>query len=91
MNDLADITVQLTRSHRELGELLAAEREGRIMAYQMTDETSVSAKDRAADVAVLPLSIDIIKLKCEIKALEVEWQFLMGESYGFRPGCTQLH
>lgn len=91
MTDLGELTIRLGRAHRELGELVAAEREGRLMSYSMADETSVSGKDRAADLAVLPLSLDIIKLKSEIKALEVEWQFLMGEAYGFRPGCGQLH
>jgi hypothetical protein len=52
----------------------------------MAEESSVSARDRSADIAVLPLTVDIIKLKAEIRALEVEWQFLMGRSDGFRPG-----
>lgn len=56
------------------------------MSYSMAEESSVSARDRASDMAVLPLTVDIIKLKAEIRALEVEWQFLMGSDDGFRPG-----
>lgn len=74
---LADVTGRLIRVHRELGELQAAEREGRIRSFESSDATSVSAADRFADLSVLPLSVDIIKLKAESRALEVEWQFLL--------------
>jgi len=75
---LAELTRDLAAKHLQLGTLMSAEREGRLRAYEESEATSVSAADRYADLSILPLSKDIIMLKAEIKALEVEWEWRMG-------------
>lgn len=80
---LEDITADLAQMHLELGELVAAEKVQRVRAYEDSGEGSVSAADRYADGAVLDLTESIIKLKAEIRATEVEWEFLMA---GYKRG-----
>jgi hypothetical protein len=72
-----DLTADLAQMHLELGEMVAAEKEQRVRAYEDSGESSVSAADRYADAAVLDLTTEIIKLKSEIRASEVQWEFLM--------------
>jgi hypothetical protein len=74
---LADVTAELSACHLELGDLMAVETEGRIMAYEQSDESSVSARDRFADYQVLNLTTDIIRLRAKIKALTVEQTYLL--------------
>jgi hypothetical protein len=75
--ELEDLTADLVQLHLELGELVAAERVQRVRAYEDSGMDSVSAADRYADGATLDLTEQIIKLKSEIKAGEVHWDFLM--------------
>lgn len=77
LDRLAEVTAELAACHEELGELMAAETEGRIMAYEQSDESSVSARDRFADYQVLNLTTDIIRLRAKIKALTVEQTYLL--------------
>ena len=56
--------------------LQAAELEGRMNAWGMSEEQSVSGRDRVADFNVLPNKVEIINLKGEIKALEEERDYL---------------
>ena len=81
---LEALTARLAQCHRELGELLAAETEGRIRAFAESDDDSVSGRDRYAQFVVLDLTRDILKLKAEAKALEFEWKYLLTlvESHG---------
>ena len=80
---LEDLTDALAQMHLELGELVAAEKVQRVRAYEDSGESSVSGADRYADGAVLDLTESIIKLKAEIRATEVEWEFLMA---GYKRG-----
>lgn len=77
LTQLEDLTADLAQMHLELGELVAAEKEQRVRAYEDSGMDSVSAADRYADAAVLDLATEIIKLKSEIRASEVQWEFLM--------------
>lgn len=77
LTQLEDLTADLAQMHLELGELVGAEKEQRVRAYEDSGESSVSGADRYADAAVLDLTTEIIKLKSEIRASEVQWQFLM--------------
>lgn len=61
----------LARKHRELGSMLAVEKEGRVTNYFLSDEKSVSGRDRDAEFQTLNLTTDIIRLKSDIAALEV--------------------
>ena len=74
---LDELTGELCQFRLELGELLAAEKEQRVRAWQDADTDKVSAADRYADAVTLDLTLDIIRLKAEIAAAETEWQFLM--------------
>lgn len=76
-DDLTATTRELAAKTRELGELVAAEKEGRVNGYFRSDESSVSAREKDADFQVLDLSTDIIRLKSDIAALDVEWKYLM--------------
>lgn len=77
LTELEALTADLAQFHLELGELVAAERVQRVRAFQDSGEESVSAADRYADGATLDLTEQIIKLKAEIRATEVHWDFLM--------------
>lgn len=77
LTQLEDLTADLAQMHLELGELVGAEKEQRVRAYDDSGMDSVSAADRYADGAVLDLTTEIIKLKAEIRASEVQWEFLM--------------
>lgn len=69
-------TKELAACHRELAQVLMAEREGRVRSYLQSDETSVSGRDRQADVNVLDLTLDMLKIKGEIAALEADRDYL---------------
>lgn len=71
-----DVASELGIKYKELGDLEAAEREGRFQAWMGVDSSSVSERDRWADVAVLNLSCDILKLKGEIRSLELEYNHI---------------
>lgn len=73
---LALVNGLLTVKLREVGALASAEKEGRVTTHFRSQESSVSARDRDADLQVLGLSTDIIRLKNEVAALQNEQQFL---------------
>lgn len=73
MDDLAE---DLGQKYRELADVEAVERQGRFQAWIGVDSNSVSERDRWADIQVLNLSCDIIKLKGEIRALELEYNHI---------------
>lgn len=66
------LTEELASLHRELAQILMAEKEGRVQSYIASDETSIQGRDRVADFQVAPLSIDALKIKGEIAALNEE-------------------
>ena len=74
---LDELTSDLAQMRLELGELLAAERVQRVRAFADSGADSVSAADRYADEVSLDLAESIIKLKAEIAAAEVAWEFLL--------------
>lgn len=74
---LESTTKELAACHRELAQVLMAEKEGRVRTYLESNETSVSGRDRQADYNVLGLSTDTLKLKGEIAALEAEIRYLL--------------
>lgn len=67
--------IELARKHRELGSLLAVEKEGRVTNYFLSEEKSVSGRDRDAEFQTLNLTTDIIRLRSDIAALEVMCDF----------------
>lgn len=71
-----DVTRELSSLHRELAEILIAEKDGRIRSYMASDETSVTGRERVADFHVLNLSLDVLKIKGEIAALNEEKEAL---------------
>lgn len=74
---LDELTGQIASDRLQLGELLAAEREQRIRAYEDYTGSTVSGAGQYADAVTLDLSLDIIKLKAQIAAAETEWEFLL--------------
>lgn len=77
LQQLESTTKELAACHRELAQVLMAEKEGRVRTYLESNETSVSGRDRQADYNVLSLSTDSLKLKGEIAALEAEVRYLI--------------
>lgn len=73
---LSDISSSLATSHRELADLLSAEHNAKTRAWFEATSQYISERDRIADLNALDLSLDIIKLKGEIAALEAERSFL---------------
>ena len=74
---LDQVTEDLAIRHRELGELLAAERDCQVRSWHESTESSVTGRDRYASLVALDLSRDIFKLRGEIKALEAEQTYLL--------------
>ena len=74
---LAVVNEDISIRHRELGELIAAETEGRVRAFESSHESTVTGRDRYASLLVLDLTVDIIKIKGEIRALENEQKYLL--------------
>lgn len=71
-----DIAQELGIKYKELADLEATERLGRFQTWMGVDSTSVTERDRIADIQVLDLSCDIIRLKGEIRALELEYNHI---------------
>lgn len=71
--ELAQETIPL---HRELADLVATEREGRLHAYMNSQEKSATARDQEAQYQLIGATTEIIKLKGEIAALNEERDFL---------------
>lgn len=74
---LDELTAEIAALRLQLGELMAAEREQRIRAYEDYDGGTVSGANQYADAVTLDLSFDIIKTKAQIAASETEWEFLL--------------
>lgn len=77
LTQLEQVSKDLAACHRELAQVLMAEKEGRVRTFMASNEGAVNARDRQADINVLDLSVDILKLKGEIAALEAERAFLV--------------
>lgn len=74
---LSRLTDNLMSLRGQLAELQMAERSQRVQTYAMSEETSVSGRERQSDVVVLELSRDIINLKAEIASKEDMRQLLV--------------
>lgn len=77
LQQLEQVTKELAACHRELAQVLMAEKEGRVRTFMASDAAAVNARDRQADINVVDLSVDAIKLKGEIAALEAERTYLV--------------
>lgn len=64
----------LATAHRELAELAHVQKQQYVEAWWNDASESVTARDRSADYATLHLTTEIIKIKGEIAALQVEWE-----------------
>jgi hypothetical protein len=67
---LKAVTDDLMVMRGQLAEVQMAEHEGRVTAYLGSEGTSVSAKERDADVHVMRLATDVIELRAQIRAKE---------------------
>lgn len=77
LNRYRIISEELSQLHRELAQLVAAEVDGRIQAYLNSEETSVQARDREASAFVVGHTVEVIRLKGEVSALEEEKSYLL--------------
>lgn len=74
---LEAIVRQLGQLETELAQLLRVEHDTRVRAYAMSQETSVSARERASEIATLASHLDIIDRKGDIAMLLHEKDMLM--------------
>ncbi len=72
LDQLGALTANLAAKRQELALVLAAEHEAKIQSWFAADEDTLKGRDRIADFNALHLTLDIIKLKGEILALEDE-------------------
>ncbi len=77
MEALGKLTADLQEQRRQLALVLAAEHEAKIKSWMAADEGTLKGRDRIADFNSMHLTLDIIKLKGEIAALEDERTFLL--------------
>jgi hypothetical protein len=69
LDKLEQLSLDLAEHHRELAQLLMAEKEAKIEAFDYSDASTVRQRDHEADRLALPLTRDILKIKGEIAAL----------------------
>ncbi len=74
---LESLTTELADSHRELAQILAAEKECKVRTWVESQETTLGARERQGDSMALGLTVDAIRLKGEIAALEAERTYLL--------------
>lgn len=74
---LSELSAELAQTHRELCDLLVAEHQAKTQAWFESQSQYIKERDRIAEFNALPLSLDVIKLKGEIAALEAERVFLI--------------
>ncbi len=77
LEQLRKLSADLMQHRRELADVLAAEHESKIKSWMAADEGTLKGRDRIADFNSLHLTLDIIKLKGEIAALEDERTYLL--------------
>lgn len=76
LDRMGSLTEELMAAHRELAMVLAAEKQAKVGAWLESQEGTVSARDRQSDFNALGLTVDALKLKGEINALEAERSYL---------------
>lgn len=78
-DQLNDLTASLGNDYRELAELVNAKRQGRVEAIRASlgSAGSTSAREQEADIFTVELACDIEVLRGEIRAKEVEREFLL--------------
>ena len=77
LQELFDCTQRIANAHRELGQLLAAEKQARVQAYHSSEGRTNSDKDNAANMSALNITVDIFKIRSDIAALEASKDYLM--------------
>lgn len=73
---LQEVTESLIGCHRRLAILLSVERQGKTRAYEESQETSHSARERYAEFMAVDTTAEIFRVKGEISALSEERNFL---------------
>lgn len=78
LDRLHAIVQELVDNHHQLGDLLAAEKQGRVESWHAAQpgSDSVSARDRIAEFNIVPLAKDILILKGDIAALIEERDYI---------------
>ncbi len=76
LTELEEVAMDLSRIHRDLAELLAAEHQAKIHTWFNSNADYITQRDREADFNALSLTLDIIKLKGELAAQESRRAFL---------------
>jgi hypothetical protein len=74
--ELELVAAQLATSHRELGMLLSAEKNAKVLGFNQSDARSVSERENVGSVQALNITEDIFKLRATINALEARRDYL---------------
>lgn len=73
---LYTVTTSLADKYRELALIESTEHRSKIEAWHNSNEETLKGRDRVADFSALSFTLDIIQLKGEIKALELEYDYI---------------
>lgn len=74
--ELELVAGQLAQSHRELGSLLSAEKNAKVLGFNQSDARSVSERENVGSVQALNITEDIFKVRATINSLEARRDYL---------------
>lgn len=77
LSRLEKVTTTLSQLHRELAQVLIAERQAKVESFLGTQDLHAQARDRQADAYAVSLSVEVFKLRGEISALTEERDYLI--------------
>lgn len=75
--ELEDNARRLSRLHVELGTLLAAEKNAKVLGFNASHERSNTARETEGSVQALHITEDIFKLRAEVLSLEARRDYLV--------------
>lgn len=76
LQQLESVTTELAACHRELAQLLMAEKEGKVRSWVESNEDTVTSRDRWSDFHVLDHSLEVLRIKGEVLAHEATLRYL---------------
>lgn len=76
LQELYDCSQHLANAQRELGQLLAAEKQAKVQGYNTSAGRTNTDKENEGSVSALNITVDIFKIRSEIAALEASREYL---------------
>ena len=76
LTELESNALDLTLTHRELGQVLLAEKQAKITGFAQSDSRTISERDNAGAVQALEDTLEVFRLRAKIAGLEARRHFL---------------